>query len=139
MISNRREKTTRFEDHNPNKELKVLIGVHWDSDKGCSEDKGIFSGLREDEKLICVIPRLLPRRLEPRAYYRQRLRSSDIVEVHLDLIKGHLSFSVNGEYLGVAFDGQPCRGVHRLMVSVAKFDTEISIGANLKVLREWRQ
>ena len=58
----------------------------------------------------------------------------------MDLIAGHLSFSVNGEYLGVAFDDIDCSESYRLAVSMkTEFEIEISIGWDHKVLREWTQ
>merc|ERR1719471_197981 len=64
-----------------------------------------------------------------RSYYKKGVRSGDIVEVHLNLILGQLSYSVNGEYLGVAFDGMDCTGTYCLHANIDSFDTDISIGS----------
>lgn len=69
--------------------------------------------------------------VESKPYYKKRLRLNDVVQVHLDLIAGTLSFSVNGEFLGVAFDGIDCSEVYRLAVTIGSLDTEIQcIGRN---------
>jgi len=62
-----------------------------------------------------------------KVYYNKRLCTNDIVEVHLDLIAGHLSYSVNGQYLGVAFDDIDCNESYCLAVMIGRAATKISL------------
>jgi len=113
------------------------------------EDKrrnGLFFALSGDGDLCTVGQNLGKtignnRWIQKRRYYRETPKASDIVEVHLDLDLGHLSFSVNGKYLGVAFDSSciDCDGTYGLKVWMQRFDTEIVIGSSHRILCEWKQ
>lgn len=141
MVKNERTKSAvfaQYHQHQPKTEVRydvcVVIGVMSVPPMSEKPRNVVFYGMRSGGTLMDN-EGLWPNR----SYYKKQLQSGDIVEMHLDLIQGQLSYSVNGEYLGVAFDGIDCAETYQLDVHIEKYDADISIGCSSMKLREWNQ
>lgn len=149
---------SHFEELYPDDGCGLFIGVYRFTQReiivssSCTvyDNSGFFSGLGSDGYATRYSNRVNGdteanklRQGTRRRYFKwnqatsRRLRSGDIVEVHLDLKSGHLSFSVNGQYLGVAFDDIDCTESYRLVVCMRGADAKICMGFCHNVLREW--